>query len=89
MATEFFMAMNPPTCTHQEKQVREPENWDPVKALTTYIETLFGTDEKVGCCHERLSDALNSLWTGFRASGDKLKGEKIIWLIHCHDMSRR
>lgn len=22
-------------------------------------------------------------------SGDKLKGEKIIWLIRCHDMSRR
>lgn len=30
------------------KEIREPENWDPVKELTTYIETLFGTDEKVG-----------------------------------------
>ncbi|MBS6396696.1 MAG: AAA family ATPase [Clostridiales bacterium] len=30
------------------KEIREPENWDPVKELITYIETLFGTDERVG-----------------------------------------
>ena len=30
------------------KEIREPKVWDPVKELTTYIETLFGTDEKVG-----------------------------------------
>lgn len=30
------------------KEIREPEEWHPEKELTTYIETLFGTDEKVG-----------------------------------------
>ena len=32
----------------EEKEVQEPEDWDPVKELITYIETLFGTDERVG-----------------------------------------
>lgn len=30
------------------KEIREPEEWDPVKELVTYIETLFGTDDFVG-----------------------------------------
>ena len=30
------------------KEIREPKEWDPIKELTIYIETLFGTDEKVG-----------------------------------------
>lgn len=32
----------------EEKEVKEPENWDPAQELITYLETLFGTDEKVG-----------------------------------------
>lgn len=32
----------------QGMEIHEPEHWDPVKELTTYIETLFGTDENVG-----------------------------------------
>ena len=32
----------------EEKEVREPDDWNPVKELITYLETLFGTDEKVG-----------------------------------------
>lgn len=32
----------------EEREVREPENWSPVKELITYIDTLFGTDENVG-----------------------------------------
>lgn len=30
------------------KEICEPKEWNPIKELTTYIETLFGTDEKVG-----------------------------------------
>lgn len=30
------------------KEIIEPEEWEPVKELTTYLETLFGTDENVG-----------------------------------------
>ena len=30
MVTEFFMPMNPPTCTHQEKQVRVGKDKKPV-----------------------------------------------------------
>ena len=30
------------------KEIREPKEWNPIKELTAYIETLFGTDEKVG-----------------------------------------
>lgn len=32
----------------EEKEVQEPEDWNPVKELVTYLETLFGTDERVG-----------------------------------------
>lgn len=32
----------------EEKEVREPDDWNPVQELITYLETLFGTDEKVG-----------------------------------------
>lgn len=30
------------------KEIREPEDWKPVKELITYLETLFGTDDNVG-----------------------------------------
>ena len=30
------------------REIREPQNWKPVKELITYLETLFGTDENVG-----------------------------------------
>ena len=30
------------------KEIKEPVNWDPVKELITYIETLFNSDENVG-----------------------------------------
>ena len=30
------------------KEVHEPDNWDPVKDLTTYLETLFEASENVG-----------------------------------------
>ena len=30
------------------KEIIEPEEWEPVKELTTCLETLFGTDENVG-----------------------------------------
>lgn len=32
----------------EEKEITEPKQWNPVKDLITYIETLFGTDENVG-----------------------------------------
>lgn len=32
----------------QGKEITEPANWDPVRELSTYIETLFGADENVG-----------------------------------------
>ncbi|MGN0276777.1 MAG: AAA family ATPase [Hominisplanchenecus sp.] len=32
----------------EEKEVREPKDWNPVKELITYIDTLFCTDENVG-----------------------------------------
>ena len=30
------------------KEIHEPENWNPVKDLTTYLETLFEASESVG-----------------------------------------
>ena len=30
------------------KEIGEPEGWDPVKELITYIETLFGPNDFVG-----------------------------------------
>jgi hypothetical protein len=40
------------TCTKKQKdqkdQAREPESWEPLKELRTYIETMFQADEKVG-----------------------------------------
>ena len=40
------------TCTKKQKdqkdQVGEPESWEPLKELRTYIETMFQADEKVG-----------------------------------------
>ena len=30
------------------KEIREPQNWEPVKELITYLETLFDSDENVG-----------------------------------------
>ena len=30
------------------KEIQEPTNWDPAKELTTYLETLFDSDENVG-----------------------------------------
>ena len=30
------------------KEIHEPGEWDPIRELATYIETLFGTDENVG-----------------------------------------
>ena len=32
----------------EAREILEPEQWDPVKELITYIETLFGTDDFVG-----------------------------------------
>lgn len=32
----------------QELPIREPKNWDPVKEICTYLETLFSSDENVG-----------------------------------------
>lgn len=32
----------------QGMEISEPADWDPIKELETYIETLFGTDEKIG-----------------------------------------
>ena len=31
----------------EEKEVAEPDNWDPVRELTTYLETLFDTSDNV------------------------------------------
>lgn len=32
----------------QELPIREPQNWDPVKEICTYLEILFSSDENVG-----------------------------------------
>lgn len=32
----------------QEMPIREPDEWNPVKQISTYIETLFSSDENVG-----------------------------------------
>lgn len=63
------------------KDVKEPENWDPVKDLTTYLETLFDADENVGFVTE--SWERDGKYLPSKGAWDRTAGELIKELNKC------
>ena len=61
------------------KEVHEPENWNPVKDLTTYLETLFEASESVGYVTE--SWERDGKYLPSRGHCDRSAGE-LIELLH-------
>lgn len=68
----------------EEKEVREPDDWDPVKELITYLETLFGTDEKVGYVTRSWSRPDDNRKYPDKGSWDRTARQLIQKLLKCN-----
>ena len=67
-------------------KLREPTNWDPVKEIVTYLETLFEASENVGYVTEtwEQKDAEKRKYLPTKGSCDRTAGELIELLNKCN-----
>lgn len=63
--------------------IYEPKNFDPVKEITTYLETVFDPDEKVGYVTETYFDEKQNKYLPTRGCFDRTVGELIKQLNNC------
>ncbi|MCC8067014.1 MAG: PriCT-2 domain-containing protein, partial [Clostridiales bacterium] len=70
----------------EEQEVREPEKWDPVKELTTYLGILFEASENVGYVTGswEKTDEKGKRWLPQQGSWDRTAGQLIELLEHCN-----
>ena len=69
------------------KEVHEPEEWDPVKQLVTYLETLFEASENVGYVtesYEKTEPEKGSRWLPTKGCWDRTAGQLIEKLNKCN-----
>lgn len=66
----------------EEKEVKEPDSWDPVKEITTYLETVFEAGENVGYVTE--SWKKDGRYLPSKGAYDRTAGELIRQLNDCH-----
>lgn len=66
----------------EEKEVKEPDAWDPVKEITTYLETVFEAGENVGYVTE--SWEKDGRYLPSKGAYDRTAGELIRQLNGCH-----
>lgn len=66
-------------------EIAEPENWDPVKELVTYLETLFEASENVGYVTEswEKTDEKGTRWLPSKGAWDRTAGQLIESLNNC------
>ena len=68
------------------QEIREPENWDPVKDLVRYLETLFEAGENVGYVTQswEKTDDKGTRWLPTRGNWDRTAGQLIQELNRCN-----
>lgn len=66
----------------ENQDINEPENFDPVNEITTYLETLFSPDENVGYVTESWQNEKGK-WLPTKGSYDRTAGELIQQLNKC------
>ena len=66
----------------ENQEIKEPENFDPVSEITTYLETLFSPDENVGYVTESWQNEKGK-WLPTKGSYDRTAGELIRQLNKC------
>lgn len=68
------------------QEIREPENWDPVKDLVRYLETLFEAGENVGYVTQswEKTDDKGTRWLPTKGSWDRTAGQLIQELNRCN-----
>lgn len=66
-------------------EIAEPEYWDPVKELVTYLETLFESSENVGYVTEswEKTDEKGTRWLPSKGAWDRTAGQLIEALNKC------
>lgn len=70
----------------EDKEVQEPKNWNPVREITTYLETLFEPGENVGYvtgCWLK-EDEKGKKWLPQKGSWDRTAGQLIEKLNSCN-----
>lgn len=70
----------------EEKEVPEPENWDPAGELIRYLETLFEASENVGYVTDswQKTDEKGTRWLPSKGNWDRTAGQLIQELGQCH-----
>lgn len=68
------------------QEIREPENWDPVKDLVRYLETLFEAGENVGYVTQswEKTDDKGTRWLPTKGNWDRTAGQLIQELNKCN-----
>ena len=68
------------------KEIQEPENWDPVKDLVRYLETLFEAGENVGYVTQswEKTDEKGTRWLPTKGNWDRTAGQLIQELNRCN-----
>lgn len=68
------------------QEIREPENWDPVKDLVRYLETLFEAGENVGYVTQswEKTDDKGTRWLPTKGNWDRTAGQLIQELNRCN-----
>lgn len=68
------------------QEIREPENWDPVKDLVRYLETLFEAGENVGYVTQswEKTDDKGTRWLPTKGNLDRTAGQLIQELNRCN-----
>ena len=70
----------------EEKEMPEPENWDPAGELIRYLETLFEASENVGYVMDswQKTDEKGTRWLPSKGNWDRTAGQLIQELGQCH-----
>ena len=68
------------------KEIQEPKNWDPVKDLIRYLETLFEAGENVGYVTQswEKTDEKGTRWLPTKGNWDRTAGQLIQELNRCN-----
>ena len=68
------------------QEIQEPENWDPVKDLVRYLETLFEAGENVGYVTQswEKTDDKGTRWLPTKGNWDRTAGQLIQELNRCN-----
>ena len=70
----------------EEKEIQEPKNWDPVRDLIRYIETLFEAGENVGYVTQswEKTDEKGKRWLPTKGNWDRTAGQLLQELNRCN-----